>query len=120
MTYVSDDAGGVFNPSNRTVTWTFDAPTLLEQQQAANGSRTFNQTINLVTSVDNNVVNFTRLQNNVSATAYGLDGGQVSSNRSATITVSNTVNENVIFGSGFSPSHSLPTDSNGRTDQNDD
>ncbi|AYG00209.1 prealbumin-like fold domain-containing protein [Lactococcus allomyrinae] len=84
LTYVSDDSGGVYNASNNTVTWTFGAPTIA-QQQAATGDL-YNKTINVKTMISS-TTNFSKLTNSVKATATDLNGTPVTNTSSASVSM---------------------------------
>jgi hypothetical protein len=84
LSYLSSDSGGVYNASNNTVTWTFVAPTLA-QQQAATGDL-YNQTVNVATKITS-TTNFSTLTNNVTANAIDLNGNTVTNSSSASVSM---------------------------------
>lgn len=78
--YVEDDSGGIYNQQGNTMTWNFTAPTLAEQEQAANESDIFYKKIVLkVKFVEtlNSLKKYTNVAylilNSINNVPYGLE-----------------------------------------------
>lgn len=113
LTYVSDNAGGVYDSGAKTVTWEFDAPTLAEQQNAANFL--FNKEIEIKTEFNEDIKNFQTFTNSIAATGTDLSNQEVNSNANARVSsgVSDPNGAPVPPGGTYIPYHAGPSDSNG-------
>ncbi|WP_167630562.1 adhesive domain-containing protein, partial [Listeria valentina] len=83
LTYVSDNAGGVYDATAKTVTWTFDAPSLAEQKAATD--HLFTKTIEVQTKFNANIENLATFQNKVTSTAVDINDQSISSSGSASV-----------------------------------
>ncbi|WP_167630578.1 adhesive domain-containing protein, partial [Listeria valentina] len=114
LTYVSDNAGGVYDATSKTVTWTFDAPSLAEQKAATDSL--FNQTIEVQTKFNADIENFSKFTNQIKASAVDINEQPITNNSSASITagVSDPNNLPESDGDAFYPNlHTGPTNGQG-------
>lgn len=64
---------GVYNPTDRTVTWEFDAPTLAQQEQVSINGNLFEKELKINLKFDSSITNFSTITNKAIATyqTYG-------------------------------------------------
>lgn len=108
LTYVSDDAGGVYDAVAKTVTWTFDAPTTAEQEAAL--STLFDKGITVKTKFNDDIENFASFKNKVNTTATDISDNSITNDVSASVSTGASDPNELPSGSGtiYPPSHTGP------------
>lgn len=104
--------GYQYNSSNKTVTWNIVAPSI--ESQTAMSDYLFQREFQVRTRFSANIPNYTKIINQATISAVGLDGVTVNSSASANV-VTATGKDSVPTtpGSLFSPAHFGPTDGEG-------
>ncbi|MDI6679993.1 SpaA isopeptide-forming pilin-related protein [Bacillus wiedmannii] len=69
---------GVYNATNRTVTWEFDAPTFAQQEQVSMNRNLFEKELKLNLKFDSSIPNFSTVKNTANATYQPYSTGSTS------------------------------------------
>lgn len=113
LTYVNDNASGVYDASAKTVTWEFDAPTTAEQEAATDSL--FNKEIELNLKFNDDIANFAKFTNNVHSEGTDISDQTVVSDASADISAGISDPNNIPPGTQYWPNHGGPIDGQGST-----